>query len=182
MDIRLKSNPVLSATYTMEKVPLLYLVLSCFIVAVAVKAKLFYDARQVINNATYARTNQKDMWKHCDVKNVEAYLARRKILLQRRFESIGCQIISSQWNEVTEEPVLSSVVVMTVDTTNAVIKVRNDFVVLGICANHTAPQSVTITEIVRFTSKDSQSSSIDTLVRHVATDEKSVHFSDLCDD
>jgi len=92
------------------------------------------------------------------------------------------QIISSQWNEVTEEPVLSSVVVMTVDTTNAVIKVRNDFVVLGICANHTAPQSVTITEIVRFTSKDSQSSSIDTLVRHVATDEKSVHFSDLCDD
>ena len=119
----MKSNPVLSATYTMEQVPLLYLLLSCFIVAVAVKSKLFYDARQVINNATYARTNQKDMWKHCDIKNVEAYLARQKILLQRRFESIGCQIISSQWNEVTEEPVLSSVVVMTLDTTNAVIKV-----------------------------------------------------------
>ena len=123
MEIRLKSNPVIAATYTMETVPLLYLALSCSIVAAAVKAKLYYDARQVVNNATYARTTQKDMWKHCNVENVEAYLARRQILLQRRFESIGCQIISSQWNEATEEPVLSSMVVMTVDTTNAVIKV-----------------------------------------------------------
>ena len=123
MDIRLKSNPVLSAAFALENVPLLYFLLSCAIVTVAVKAKLYYDAQQVINNATYVRTTKKDMWKHCVVKNVNDYLAQRQVLLQTGFESIGCQMMSVQWNEVAKEPVVSSVVEMTVDATNAVIKV-----------------------------------------------------------
>jgi hypothetical protein len=123
VDIRLKANPVLAAVYALENVPMLYFALCCTIVSVAVKTKLFYDARKVINNATHARTIQKDMWKKCVVKNVEAYLSRRQVLLQRSFDSIGCQIMSAQWNEAVSEPVLSSVAVMTVDTTNNVIKV-----------------------------------------------------------
>ena len=99
VDVRLKSNPVLSAVYALENVPLLYFVLSCVIVTAAVKAKLFYDARQVINNATYVRTTKKDMWKKCEDKNVDEYLARRHVLLQTTFESIGCQMISVQWDE-----------------------------------------------------------------------------------
>ncbi len=123
VDIRLKSNQVLAAVYALENIPLLYFALSCTTVYVAVKTKLFYDARKAINNATHARTTQKDMWKKCVVKNVEAYLSRRQVFLQRRFDSIGCQIMSAQWNEAASEPVLSSVAVMTVDTTNNVIKV-----------------------------------------------------------
>ncbi len=142
VDIRLKSNPVLSAAFVLENVPLLYFALSCAIVAAAVKGKLYYDARQVVNNATYVRTTKKDMWKNCVVKNINAYLARRKVLLQTGFESIGCQMLSVQWNEAATEPVMSSVVVMTVDTTNAVIKVimpvvafkfRYDFVAVDNC-------------------------------------------------
>jgi hypothetical protein len=125
VDIRLKGNPVLTAAYALENIPLLYFLLCCTIVLIAVKAKLVYDARKAAKNPTCARTTQKDMWKRCVVKNVEAYLSKRHVLLQRRFESIGCQIMSAQWNESTSEPVISSVVVMTVDTTNSVIKVRD---------------------------------------------------------
>jgi hypothetical protein len=123
VDVRLNANPVLSAAYSLENVPFLYLGISCAIVTAMVKAKLFYDAQQTINNATCISTEQKDMWKFCSVKNVETYFAKRNILLQRRFESMGCQMLCAQWNEPAIEPALSCVVVMTVDTTNSVIKV-----------------------------------------------------------
>ncbi len=163
VDARLKANPVLAAVYALENIPLLYFALSCTIVSIAVKAKLFYDARKTINNATYSKTTQKDMWKKCDVKNVEAYLSRRHVLLQQRFESIGCQIMSAQWNEAASEPVVSSVVIMTIDITNSVIKVSH-FVIFKNKKGLIALQSVSITEIVQHTSKNMKTSAMETLV------------------
>jgi hypothetical protein len=124
VDRRLRSNPVLSAVYKLDSLPTLYLALSCGIVAIIVKGKLFYDARQIKNRATFAKTIQKDMWKRCLVENVEAYISKRQIMLQSRFESMGCQLLNSQWKEAATDTVVSSVIVMIVDLTNAVIKVR----------------------------------------------------------
>jgi hypothetical protein len=136
--------------------------MSCAIVTAAVKAKLYYDARQVVNNATYVRTTKKDMWKQCVVKNVDTYLAHRHVLLQTAFTSIGCQMMSVQWNETAAEPVISSVVVMTVDTTNAVIKV-SDTSLQNLF--NTLLQSITVTEVVRFDCRESKTSAIELLVR-----------------
>ena len=163
---------MLTAVYNLESVPLLYLVLSCAIVALSVKSKLFYDSRQIQNNATYAKTTQRDMWKHCLVGNVEAYLSRRQILLQSRFESLGCQIMNSQWKEAAADPVTSMVVVMTVDLTNSVIKVckyNGMFKIFHQNCNNAVLQCIIITEIVRIDRKDSKTTPIETLVSYRAS-------------